>query len=289
MVIAVLAIGAVAIGGFAACIYVPDDTAPRPIHVVIRNEGSGTRVEFERGVGLENNAAGASVQGANGAVITSVAANQFAIGYISGGTVNDTVRAMTVDGVAHTATNYSISRPFILAHNTHVGTEGLEPLTREFWNFVTSTQGQTIVANRGYIAGPGTRTAWEPTGERPAGDQILIRGSTSVTSLMGHLIAGFIAAAPASWNIVDGDIHVSALGTSAGFGDAGLMHAEDRVRTIAMASGVLTAAQAGNSVQNQIAVDAVAIIVHPSLGITNLTTEQVRGIFSGNISDWNDL
>jgi len=286
MIIATVAIALVATLGFTAC------GAGDGIHVIIRNDGSGTRTAFDSIVQLNaENPITPDHQSiaTNGGVLTAVAANENAIGYVSGYTVNTTVRAITIDGRTHTAADFPVSRPFIVAYNTHVGLNNLEPLTRAFWEFVISTNAQQTITQT-LVAGLGVREAFTFPAVRPEGSQVLIRGSSSVTPIMQTLRARFLELAPAGWALTVADIDIDGPGTGVGFGDVnGILHTTNRYRTIAMASANLNATQAGNSVQNTIAIDTIAIIVHPNNNITNLTMTQLRGIFRGIYRHWADM
>jgi len=257
---------------FAAC-------GGQTIMVVARESGSGTRAEFDRAIGLQELYSGAQEITSNGAVITTVAQNPLAIGYISAGTVNATVKAITVNGYAHTHANFPIARPFIGARHNDAT---LEALTQDFWNFLQSARAAAIInVNQVAVATP---VAWTPSAERLAGGTIYLRGSSSVEPLMLRLVQYYVA--NVTWATND-DFDVDMPSTSRGFNNTeGIQNSAQWNRTIAFSSAYLTAAQAGFSTQLHLAQDMIAVIVHPDNNISNLTLEEVRNIFSGETTTW---
>ena len=269
------------------------------ILVVVRDANSGTREAFDAVVGItvENLYEGHSEVDGNGTVRTTVRDNPNAIGYISLASVNTggiTDRPIMVDGVPHTnAAAYPISRPFVLAVNENTT---LQARAAQFWAFLNSTNAQARIGNT--LAdtpnGP-TRVAFDYAAineefgnTAPEGGVILIRGSTSVVSVMNGLIAEFISlvdwAATAHF-----DVH--AAGTSAGWGAAGIASADNANRTIAMASRGLNPTEAAISSQTTIGLDLIVVVVHPENPITNLSVAQLTGIFRGDIGfrNWSDF
>ena len=94
----------------------------------------------------------AVVQNSTNGVMTTVAQDPSAIGYISLGSLNDTVKPVKVEGVEATEENiesgdYKISRPFNLAYKE----EGLDEISEDFSKFALSKQAQDIVAEEGYV------------------------------------------------------------------------------------------------------------------------------------------
>jgi len=272
-----------AVAVFAAC-------GSQTIMVVSREAGSGTRGEFDRLVGITDAAgdyplySGASLITSNGTVISTVAVNPLAIGYISGATVNPTVRAITVNGIAHTHVDFPIARPFIVARHHEVT---LEPLALDFWNFLHSPRAAAVIANT-HTPTPALTVTWAPPAGRPSGGQVLLSGSSSVRPLMQALVAYYVAAVN---GVVAADFDDATMtSTSVGFGNvSGIAHTTNNVRTIAAASAALSTAQSAISTPLHLAQDAIAVIVHPDSDVTNLTVEQIRAIFSGNITSWNDV
>ena len=248
-----------------------------------REEGSGTRSAFVDIVGVVN-AAGqdditqaAFVQSGTSAMMTGVAGNPQALGYTSTGTLNDTVRALSIDGVAPTVENilngtYAIQRPFIVGYNTQAG---LTPLARDFWNFLFSGQAQDLIYSRAVVpvaAGAPEHAASGLTGE------VTIIGSSSVLDLMNRLAQLYMDMNPGV------TINVSGPGTG-----QGVTAARDGLADIMMASRYLRPAEVEVISYSTMALDGVAIIVHPSNNIEGVTMEQARNIFLGEITTWDAL
>ena len=273
---------ALAIAVFAAC--GNRDT----IMVVVRESGSGTRAEFDRNVGIggvDQPVLSGQIHEitSNGQVITSVAENPLAIGYISAATVDARVRAITIDGHAHTSLNFPIARPFIAAHHNTVE---LQAFAQDFWNFLGSARAAAAIGLTHTAAVPDAdRTNWTPPATRPVGGQILLRGSSSVMPLMQRLVAYYVLHTPAA----DADFDINMPSTSQGFNNTDGIQSGNNNRTFGFSSADLTTAQAAFSTQLHIAQDAIAVIVHPDSNITNLTLAQVRNIFTGAYERWSDI
>ena len=173
------------------------ETASGAITVVSREAGSGTRGAFVELTGVEeddndNTTSSAAIQNSTNAVMTTVAGDPNAIGYISLGSLNDTVRAIPVDGVepsTETVTDqsYKIARPF----NVVLGEEE-NPLVTDFMAYILSDDGQAIVEEEGYIK---VETTGAYEGEPVSGD-ITVGGSSSVSPVMEKLIEGYQAVNP---------------------------------------------------------------------------------------------
>ncbi|NLV76528.1 MAG: solute-binding protein, partial [Tissierellia bacterium] len=133
----------------------------KTINVITREEGSGTRGAFVEIVGiLEKDANGnevdktyteAIVQNSTNAVMTGVTGDKYSIGYISLGSLNNTVKAVKIDGVEATPENildnsYKLARPFNLAYK-----DDLNPLAKDFIDFILSAEGQKIAEEEGYV------------------------------------------------------------------------------------------------------------------------------------------
>jgi phosphate transport system substrate-binding protein len=254
------------------------------IGVVSREDGSGTRGAFIELFGIEvRNADGtrkdmttkeAVIANQTNVMMTNIAGNQYGIGYISLGSLNQTVKAVNIDGVKATVENvkngtYSISRPFIIA------TKG-EPagLAKDFIGFLLSSQGQAVVA-QGYI--PVDESAPAYSGGKPAG-KIVVGGSSSVTPVMERLKEAYIALNPgAAVEIQQSD------------SSAGLKDAVNGVCDIAMSSRELRASELERLSPIRIALDGIAVIVNNDNPLANLTKDQVKAIFTGETTRWGDL
>jgi len=255
------------------------------IAVVTREDGSGTRGAFVEIVGIVNADGNdnihqeADVAPGTSVMMTTVAGNPAAIGYASTGVAlgDARVRVVSVDGVAPTVENmlngtYAIQRPFIIGYNR---AEGLSPLAQDFVDFIFSAQGQDVVAARGYV--PFVQDALNYSGGGLNGT-IVVNGSSSVYSLMTHLRAAYTELNPN----VRIDIHNSGTG-------AGITAARDGVADIAMSSRDLRPSELEFLTSLTIGIDGIAVIAHPDNDITNLSLEQVRRIFLGEITTWEEV
>jgi len=259
--------------------------ANREITVVSRESGSGTRGAFVELTGIEVRGADGSVtdmtsaeatigNGTN-AIMTNVAGDTYAIGYISTGSINNTIKPISVDGVAPTAENilagsYVIARPFIIV------TKGnLEPVAGEFIDFIMSELGQEIVAGS-YIHVDLNAPAFQSAGHSGT---VVIGGSTSVAPVMERLSEGYRALNP------NATIEVHATGSG-----AGITGAIDGLLDIGMSSREIRDSEMEQlDRQITICMDGIAVIVNNNNPITNLTSEQVREIFTGETTRWADV
>ena len=252
------------------------------IAVITREDGSGTRVAFVEIAdvtinGNDNITLEAVVAPGTSVMMVNVADNPLAIGYASTGVAlaDDRVNVLSINGVAPTVENmlngtYPIQRPFLIAFNTQ---EGLSPLAQDFVDFILSAQGQEIVANRGYVpVVPTDAPEYTPSGLTGS---IVVNGSSSLYSLMGHLREAFEALNP------DTRIDVHGAGTG-----HGISAVRDGLADIALSSRDLRDTELEFLTPMSIAIDGIAVIVHPSNSIESLTLEQVREIFLGSVTEW---
>ena len=255
------------------------------ITVITREDGSGTRGAFVEIVditanGNDNITTEAVVAPGTSVMMTNVAENPLAIGYASTGVaLNDNrVKVLAIDNVLPTVENmlngtYAIQRPFIIGYNT---TAGLSPIAQDFINFILSAQGQDVVAGRGYVPFvPQNAPQYATSGMSGA---IVVNGSSSVYSLMGHLREAYIALNPN----VRIDIHGA--GTGHGIGAV-----RDGLADIAMSSRDFRDSELEFLSPLTIAIDGIAVIVHPSNEIEGLTLTQVRNVFLGEVEGWEQL
>ncbi len=253
------------------------------ITVISREEGSGTRGAFTELMGiLQKDANGeevdrtvetAEIASSTNMVMTTVQSNEKAIGYISLGSLNDTVKALTVDGAAATPDNiiagaYPIARPFNLASMNGEFTEAAQ----DFIHFILSDEGQKVAVDNGYIS---TGSSGAYTGGGMTGS-IVCAGSTSVAPLMEKVAEAYKALNPGV------DIEIQATGSS-----AGMTAAIDGVCDIGMASrGLKDSETEKGLVPIVMAMDGIAVIVNSDSPIDNLTSEQITAVFTGEITDW---
>lgn len=250
------------------------------ITVISREDGSGTRSAFVELTGVEddngdNTTAEAEIANKTDVVLTSVAGNESAIGYVSLGSLNDTVKAIQVDGVDATVENvksgdYTLSRPF------NIATKG-EPtgVAKDFINFILSADGQAIVEEEGYIKVNDAAEAFTSDGSE---GQIAVGGSSSVSPVMEKLIEAYKAVNPKAQI----DLQTSD-------STSGMTGAMDGTFAIGMASRELKDEEAAELTGTAIALDGIAVVVNPASSIENLTMDQIKGIYTGEITDWADV
>ncbi len=125
----------------------------RPVHVISREDGSGTRGSFDEMVlGEASVIPSAVVQDSNGSILETVASDPYAIGYVSLGLVDSRVKALAVDGVVPSPATaksgeYKIVRPFLFVSGAPAA-----GVVKEFIDFVLSEQGQRLLEKNGLIA-----------------------------------------------------------------------------------------------------------------------------------------
>lgn len=262
-----------------------DFDATQAITVITREEGSGTRGAFieltgveeknDAGEKVDNTSAGAATQNSTNGVMTTVANDETAIGYISLGSLNDTVKAVTVGGVAASAETvkdgtYTLARPFNIVTSGEVTDE----VAVDFLNFCMSSEGQAIATEEGCIGGEGE--AFEST--MPSGS-ITVGGSSSVSPLMEKLIEAYKA--------VNANASIELLTTDSTVGVSGAL---DGTYTIGMASRELKDSEVeAGAVGTVLAMDGIAVIVNPANPIEDLTTEQIKSIYVGETTTWDAI
>ncbi len=255
------------------------------ITVISREEGSGTRGAFVELFGVEEKDADgnkidrttedAEIYSSTSVVITSVAGDENAIGYVSLGSLKDTVKALQIDGAAATVENvkngsYKVTRPFNIATK-----EDTPELAQDFIAYILSEEGQTVIENNGYVS-DGNNGAY--AGTKPAGE-ITVSGSSSVSPLMEKLIEAYKAIN------ADAEIKLQTTDSSTGMNDV----AEGKCE-IGMASRAVKDSELEKGlVPTQICTDGVAVIVNKDNEINGLTTEQVKNIYIGEITKWSEV
>lgn len=254
------------------------------ITVVSREDGSGTRGAFIELVGLEVEEGGetkdlttdeAVVQNSTNGVMQTVSQDPSAIGYVSLGSVNDSVQKVKVDGAEATEENiesgdYTLQRPFNLAFKE----DQLDELGKDFLNFVLSEDAQNIASEEGYIK---VETKdYEP---KEIEGNLTIAGSTSVTPLMEKLVEKYKELNPKA------NIEIQSTGSS-----AGIESTISDVSQIAMASRELKDEEKEQLDVEVIARDGIAVVVNKDdTKINDLTTEELKQIFSGEIKNTSEL
>ena len=261
-----------------------ETTAGGAISVISREDGSGTRGAFVELLGIEEEIDGqtvdattqmAEITNSTSVMMTTVAGNVDAIGYISLGSLNDTVKALKIDGAEATVDNiksgtYKVSRPFNVAVK-----EDLSETATDFVNFILSDEGQAVVEEAGYIS-QGSTGAFAST--NPEG-KVTVSGSSSVTPVMEKLKEAYVAVNP---NV---EIEIQQSDSSTGVQDA-ISGTSD----LGMASRELKDSELSEGVSPiVIALDGIAVIVNNDNAVSELTSEQVQQIYLGEITDWADL
>ena len=252
------------------------------ISVVTREDGSGTRSAFIELTGVETDEGDMTTidaQQANSTnnVMTSVAAEEGAIGYISLGSLNETVKGIAVDGVEPTVENvkngsYTIARPFNIVTNGDVS--GLDEVSQDFISYVMSAEGQAIVTEEGYIGEEGeTYTSTQPSGS------IVVGGSSSVSPVMEKLIEAYAEVNPnATVELQTSD------------STNGVNFALDGTYTIGMASRELKDSEVeAGAVATVLGMDGIAVVVNNANPITNITMDNLRAVYTGELTTWADV
>lgn len=250
------------------------------ISVVSREEGSGTRGAFVELVKVEdkdgNDATSveAVIQNNTEAVMTTVAGEKSAIGYISLGSLNDTVKALKIDDVEATAENvadgsYKIARPFnIVTKEEPTGAEA------DFIGFILSEEGQKIVEEEGYVKSP---EAKDYTPDESASGSIAIAGSSSVTPVMEKLVEAYKNVNP---NV---KIQVNMSDST-----TGVQSVKDGIAQIGMASRELKDSEKDlNKVV--IAMDGIAVIVNKDNSLDSISMDNLKSVYLGEIENWEDV
>ncbi|MDY5232886.1 MAG: substrate-binding domain-containing protein [Faecalicoccus sp.] len=257
-----------------------EGSASGAITVVSREDGSGTRGAFTELMGIEedgtdNTTSSAQITNSTSVMMTTVEGNPYAIGYISLGSLNDTVKAVTVDGVEATVENvesgeYTVSRPFLVCT-----TEDISELGQDFMNFIMSDEGQAIVEEEGYIP---RETTGAFTSNGASGD-LTVGGSSSVTPVMEKLAE--------TYEKINTGANVSVQQSDS---TSGAENTISGVYEIGMCSRDLTEEEQSKGLTpTTIALDGIAVIVNKENAVDNLTTDQIKQIYTGEITDWADI
>ena len=255
------------------------------ISVYSREDGSGTRGAFVELFGIEQkNEAGekvdyttveAIITNSTDVMMTSVAGDTYGIGYISLGSLNDTVKAVKIDGVEATVDNikagtYTVARPFNIATAGEVS-----EVTQDFINFIMSAEGQAVVEGKGYIAVAGT----ESFASNGATGKIVVGGSSSVSPVMEKLVEAYLAVNTGA------EIELSTSDSS-----TGMSQTTEGILDIGMASRDLKSSELEAGLTGiTIAMDGIAVIVNHENPVNDLTSEAVKAIFVGDVFEWNEV
>ena len=255
------------------------------VTIVSREDGSGTRGAFIELFGIEEKqddgtkvdmtTTDAQITNNTSVMLTTVADNEYAIGYVSLGSLSDSVKALKIDGAEATAENiengsYKVSRPFNIAVKKDLNNE----VAKDFISFIMSTEGQKVVADEKYIAVADVK---DYAGTKPSGSCV-VGGSSSVSPLMEKLIEAYKAVNPnASIELQTSDSTTGMTSTIEGSYDIG------------MASRELKDDEAAELEPTVIATDGIAVIVNNANPTDELSADQVKDIYVGNVSTWDEL
>ena len=257
--------------------------ASKTISVVTREEGSGTRDAFTELTGVlvkdgdnktDNTTTSAVTINSTEAVITNVKDNEAAIGYISLGSLNDTVKALKIGGVEATADNvksgdYAVSRPFNIAYKGE-----LSDVAQDFVDYIMSSDGQKIVSDNGYVT-VSENAAY--SGKKPSG-KISVAGSSSVSPVMEKLAEAYQKVN------TNAKVEIQTSDSS-----AGMQSAMGGTCDIGMASRELKDEEKSALKVETIAKDGIAVIVNNANTCDDLTLDQVKSIYTGETTVWSDI
>lgn len=257
----------------------------KEISVVSREDGSGTRGAFIELFGIEQKDADgnkvdyttdeAMITNSTSVMMTTVAGDEYAIGYISLGSLNDTVKALKIDGTEASADNikndtYKIARPFNIATKAEVN-----EVAQDFINYILSSEGQKVVEENGYISTGGAAAF---SGTSPAG-KIVVAGSSSVTPVMEKLKEAYAAVNP------NAEIEIQESDST-----TGMTSAMEGICDIGMASRELKDSEIeGGLTPTVIAMDGIAVIVNNDSAVDEISSEDVKAIYTGEATAWSDV
>lgn len=257
----------------------------KEISVVSREDGSGTRGAFIELFGIEQKDADgnkvdyttdeAMITNSTSVMMTTVAGDEYAIGYISLGSLNDSVKALKIDGTEASADNikndtYKIARPFNIATKAEVN-----EVAQDFINYILSSEGQKVVEDSGYIS---TGDAAAFSGTSPAG-KIVVAGSSSVTPVMEKLKEAYLAVNP------NAEIEIQESDST-----TGMTSAMEGICDIGMASRELKDSEIeGGLTPTVIAMDGIAVVVNNDSAVDELSSEDVKAIYTGEATAWSDI
>ncbi len=252
------------------------------INVYSREDGSGTRGAFIELFGVEvkdddGNKVDMTTEEAvdknsTSVMLTGVAGDTYAIGYVSLGSLNDTVKALTIDGVEASVENiksgdYAIARPFNIAYG-----DELSDVAQDFVDYILSAEGQAIIEDNGYISVAGEESY---SGSAPEG-KVVVAGSSSVSPVMEKLIEAYEEVNP------NAEIELQQSDST-----TGINAAIEGICDIGMASRELKDSEIESGLTSTvIAMDGIAVIVNLDNTIDDISSETVRAIFTGEITTW---
>lgn len=253
------------------------------ISVISREDGSGTRGAFIELFGIEQkNSAGkkvdyttdeATITNSTAVMLTSVASDKYAIGYVSLGSLNNSVKALKIDGADATVANikngsYKISRPFNIAVK-----DNLSAAAQDFVNYILSKDGQKVIEANKYI-----KVSDASFKSTQAGGKVVVAGSSSVSPVMEKLIESYKAVNP------NAKIELQTSDST-----TGVTNAASGTCDIGMASRALKDSEKAKGLKEiTIAIDGIAVIVNKENEMNDASKDFIRDIYVGKITKWND-
>lgn len=254
------------------------------ITIVSREDGSGTRGAFIELLGIQEEMDGkkvdmtteeAQITNSTSVMMTTVAGDEYAIGYISLGSLDESVKALKIDGAEATAENvksgdYKVSRPFNIATKKDLDNE----VAKDFINYIMSAEGQKVVEDNGYIAVEGAE-AFE--GTQPSGKAV-VGGSSSVAPVMEKLAEVYKEVNP------NAEIELQTTDST-----TGMTSAIDGSYDIGMASRELKEEELAELDAKVIATDGIAVIVNNNNAMDELSSDQVKAIYTGEALTWDEV
>ena len=254
------------------------------ITIVSREDGSGTRGAFIELFGIEEKKDGekvdmttddAQITNSTSVMLTTVAGDDYAIGYVSLGSLNDTVKALKIDGEEATEQNikdgkYKICRPFNIATKKGADNE----VAKDFIAYIMSKEGQQVISDNGYI---GDDSAEAYAGSKPSGKAV-VGGSSSVSPVMEKLIEAY--------KKVNTGAEIELQTTDS---TTGMTSAIDGSYDIGMASRELQDEEKDKLDSQVIATDGIAVIVNKNNTTDELSSDQVKTIYTGDATTWDEV
>jgi len=255
--------------------------ASSAITVVSREDGSGTRGAFTELLGIAEDDADhtidtAEVTNSTSVMMTTVSGDENAIGYISLGSLNDSVKALKVDGVEATVENitsgkYKVARPFEIC----VPKEGtVSEAAQDFIDYILSDDGQKVISEEGYIS---VESGKKYSASGKSG-KVTLAGSTSVSPVMEKLTEAYQKLNQ------DVTFEIQQTGSS-----AGIESASEGACDIGMSSRELKEKELEKLTEIQIAMDGICVIVNKNSTVEDITSEQIKQIYVGEITDWSEI
>ena len=258
--------------------------ASNDITVVSREDGSGTRGAFielfgieqkdESGNKVDHTTEDANITNSTEVMMSTVAGNEYAIGYVSLGSLGDSVKAVKIDGAEATEENikagtYKVSRPFNIATKDEIS-----DIAQDFINFILSEEGQKVVSENGYISLDDVK----PYESNGATGKVVVAGSSSVTPVMEKLKEAYQKVNSGA------EIEINQSDST-----TGMTSAMSGICDIGMASRELKDEEAQELTSIVIATDGIAVIVNNDSPVEELTSDQVKAIFTGETVAWDEI